>query len=97
MCSDLHANEVALQQRAWNGPRWRAQHGLKRDGTSICAAIALDPARTLESVRKACTMGGFGVGFERTVVLLRLITSDLAGLESRAQARRRAAERIPPR
>ena len=85
---DLHANEVAFQQRGWDGRGWRTQHALKREGTSIYAAIALDTARTLESVRKAYSLDGFGVGFERTVVPLRLITSDVAGLESRAQARR---------
>ena len=85
---DLHANQVAFQQRGWDGRGWRTQHALKREGTSIYAAIALDTPRTLESVRKAYSLDGLGVGFERTVVPLRLITSDLAGLESRAQARR---------
>ncbi len=85
---DLHANEVAFQQRGWDGQGWRSQHALKREGTSIYAAISLDTTRTLESVRKAYSLDGLGVGFERTVVPLRLITSDMAGLESRAQARR---------
>lgn len=85
---DLHANEVAFQQRDWDGQGWQPQRALKREGTSVYVALALDTPRTLEAVRKAYSLDGLGVGFERTVVPLRLIASDLAGLESRAQARR---------
>jgi anti-sigma regulatory factor (Ser/Thr protein kinase) len=85
---DLHANAVAFQHRAWDAQGWLPQRALKREGTSVYAAFALDTPRTLDAVRKAYSLDGFGVDFERTVVPLRLVTSDLAGLESRAQARR---------
>lgn len=88
---DLHANEAAFQQRAWDGLGWQAQRALKHSGTSVYASIALDTPRTLESVRKACSLDGAGLAFERTIVPLRLLASASAGLESRAQARRVAA------
>jgi len=88
---DLHANEQAFQRREWEGATWLPGRALKRQGTSVYAAIALDTRRTLESVLTAYSVDGSGVGFDRTVVPLRLITSTLAGLESRAQARRVAA------
>jgi len=85
---DLHANEVSFQRRDWDASGWLPGRPMKRQGTSIYAAIALDTRRTLESVLSAYSLDGTGCGFERTVVPLRLITSTLAGLESRAQARR---------
>jgi len=88
---DLHANELAFQQRGWDAAGWRPGRALKRRGTSIYAAIALDTTRTLESVLNAWSLDGLGVGFDRTVVPVRLMTSDTVGLESRAQARRVAA------
>ena len=88
---DLHANDVAFQHREWDGNGWMPGRSLKRRGTSAYAAIALDTTRTLESVLHAHSLDGAGYGFERTVVPLRLITSTLAGLESRAQARRVAS------
>jgi len=42
-------------------------------------------------VLNAWSLDGLGVGFDRTVVPVRLMTSDTVGLESRAQARRVAA------
>lgn len=88
---DLHANELAFQQRGWDAAGWRPGRALKRRGTSIYAAISLDTSRTLESVLNAWSLDGLGVGFDRTVVPVRLMTSDSVGLESRAQARRVAA------
>jgi anti-sigma regulatory factor (Ser/Thr protein kinase) len=88
---DLHANDVAFQRREWDGTGWSPGRAMKHQGTSVYAAIALDTTRTLESVLNAYSADGAGVGFERTVVPLRLITSTLAGLESRAQARRVAS------
>lgn len=88
---DLHANQVAFQQRDWDGAGWRPGRALQRRGTSIYASIALDTTRTLESVLNRWSLDGLGYGFERTVVPVRLMTSDQVGLESRAQARRVAA------
>jgi anti-sigma regulatory factor (Ser/Thr protein kinase) len=94
---DLHANHVAYQHcssggREFGERSWRVQpRTLRHPGTSVYAAFALDTPRTLDAVRKAHSLDGQGLDFERTVVPLRLITSPLAGLESRAQARRVAA------
>lgn len=88
---DLHANDTAFQHREWEGDGWRPGRALKHQGTSVYAAIALDTNRTLESVLHAHSLDGKGFGFERTVVPLRLMASPLAGLDSRAQARRVAA------
>jgi len=88
---DLHANESAFQKRAWEGQGWRLQRALKHEGTSVYASFALDTARTLEAVRRAHSVDGAGLGLDRTVVPLRVITSPVTGLESRAQARRVAA------
>ena len=85
---DLHANASAFQHRDWEGSGWRPGRALKHQGTSVYAAIALDTTRTLESVLQAHSLDGAGFGFERTVVPLRLLATPLAGLDSRAQARR---------
>ena len=88
---DLHANDTAFQHREWEGHGWHPGRALKHQGTSVYAAIALDTTRTLDSVLHAHSLNGTGFGFERTVVPLRLMASPLAGLDSRAQARRVAA------
>ncbi|MBS0447074.1 MAG: DUF4325 domain-containing protein [Proteobacteria bacterium] len=85
---DLHANATAFQQLAWDDRGWRPRRALKHGGTSVFASFALDTPRTLEAVRKAWSLDGLSVTLERTVVPLRLLTSDNVGLESRAQARR---------
>ena len=89
---DLHANDAAFQQRAWDERGWHPQRALRHAGTSVYAAFALDTPRTLEGVRQAYSAcrddDPFGVAFSRTTVPLRLITSTSEGLESRAQARR---------
>ena len=87
---DLHANDAAFQQRAWDERGWHPQRALRHAGTSVYAAFALDTPRTLDGVRSAYSVGAdpFGVEFSRTTVPLRLITSAIEGLESRAQARR---------
>lgn len=90
---DVHANDVAFQQRDWESAGWRPGRALKRQGTSIYAAISLDTSRTLESVLNAWSLDGLGLGFDRTVVPMRLMTSESVGLESRAQARR-VAQRL---
>ena len=82
---------MAFQRREWDADGWSPGRAMKRQGTSVYAAIALDTTRTLDSVLNAYSADGAGFGFERTVVPLRLITSTLAGLESRAQARRVAS------
>lgn len=88
---DLHANAQAFQQRRWQPHAWTAGRALPHRGTSIYVAIALDTTRTLDEVLAAYSLDGITPGFERTVVPLRLITSETAGLESRAQARRVAS------
>lgn len=88
---DLHANAQAFQQRHWQPHAWTAGTALAHRGTSIYVAIALDTPRTLDAVLNAYSLDGATLGFERTVVPLRLITSEAAGLESRAQARRVAS------
>jgi anti-sigma regulatory factor (Ser/Thr protein kinase) len=88
---DLHANKHAFQRREWDRSGWLPGHALKREGTSVYAAIALDTTRTLDQVLGEHSIDGRGADFDRTVVPLRLITSKLNGLESRAQARRVAA------
>jgi anti-sigma regulatory factor (Ser/Thr protein kinase) len=85
---DLHANQQAFQRRGWDGGRWQPQRALEHRGTSVYVAIALDTPRTLESVLCDGSVDGSGAAFDRTVVPLRLLVSPLAGLESRAQARR---------
>lgn len=84
---DLHANTVAFRQRACDDRGWQPQaRALRGTGTTVYAAFALDTTRTLEAVRgRHCSDG---VAFDRTVVPLRVITSERIGLESRAQARR---------
>jgi anti-sigma regulatory factor (Ser/Thr protein kinase) len=88
---DLHANEHAFQRREWDRCGWLPGNALKRQGTSVYAAIALDTTRTLDQVLGEHSVDGRGMDFDRTIVPLRLITSNLSGLESRAQARRVAA------
>jgi anti-sigma regulatory factor (Ser/Thr protein kinase) len=85
---DLRANDAAFQQRGWDDKGWQPQRGLSQTGTSAYAAFALDTPRTLDGVRQAHSMDGLGADFERTQVPLRLMTSSIEGLESRAQARR---------
>jgi anti-sigma regulatory factor (Ser/Thr protein kinase) len=85
---DLHANAAAFQRRDWDRTGWKPGKPLKRQGTSVYFGLALDTPRTLESVLRAHSLDGQGFDFERTIVPLRLVASDVAGLESRAQARR---------
>lgn len=89
---DLHANEQAFQQRAWQCDQWW-QRGRPacRVGTSVYVAICVDTERRLDEVLQRYSLSGTGYGFERTVVPLRLLTDAQAGLEARAQARRVSA------
>ena len=88
---DLHANGVAFQHCGWESSGWRPGRAVKHMGTSVYAAIALDTQRTLDNVLQAHSLDGESYGFERTVVPLRLMSSALAGLDSRAQAKRVAS------
>jgi anti-sigma regulatory factor (Ser/Thr protein kinase) len=88
---DLHANGTAYQRRAWDATGWRPGKALPRQGTSIYLAISLDTTRTLEQVLGAWSLDGSGIGFERTVISLRLLAGSGQALDSRAQARRVAA------
>lgn len=85
---DLHANDTAFQRRAWDMGGWQEGRSIKHQGTSVYAAIALDTKRTLESTLHEYSLSGTGYGFERTVISMRMLASSMAGLESRAQARR---------
>ena len=86
---DLQANATAYQQRGWDHTSsLRDRPG--RRGTSVFIGIALDTRRTLDEVLRAHSLDGEGYGFERTVVPMRLLATQSAGLESRAQARRAA-------
>jgi anti-sigma regulatory factor (Ser/Thr protein kinase) len=85
---DLHANETAFQYRGWDRRSWFKGKPTARQGTSIYMGIALDTARTLDSVLRAHSLDGDGYGFDRTVVPLQLMVGGATGLESRAQAKR---------
>jgi anti-sigma regulatory factor (Ser/Thr protein kinase) len=86
---DLHANTVVYQHTHWSRQDWLRRHPLQRPGTSIFASIALDSARTVDEVYRAHSTSDSTLGFDRTVVPLRL-AADAQGtpLESRSQARR---------
>ena len=88
---DLHANGTAYQRRAWDSSGWRPGKALPRQGTSIYLAIALDTTRTLEQVLQAWSIDGSGIGFDRTIISLRLLAGAGQALDSRAQARRVSA------
>jgi anti-sigma regulatory factor (Ser/Thr protein kinase) len=85
---DLHANASAFQHRSWEPHQWHASRALPRQGTSVYVAISLQTRRTLDEVLRAYSGDGLSLGFERTVVPLRLMAGELHGLASRAQARR---------
>ncbi|HEV8314335.1 MAG TPA: DUF4325 domain-containing protein [Burkholderiaceae bacterium] len=86
---DLQANATAYQLRGWD-PASSLRDRPGRRGTSVFIGIALDTRRTLDDVLRAHSFDGAGYGFERTVVPMRLLATQNAGLESRAQARRAA-------
>jgi anti-sigma regulatory factor (Ser/Thr protein kinase) len=88
---DLHANNVAFQQREWQREQWQQGRPACRRGSSVYVAICLDTTRTLASVLHRYSADGEGYGFDRTVVPLRLITGAQVALDSRAQARRVAS------
>jgi anti-sigma regulatory factor (Ser/Thr protein kinase) len=88
---DLHANHHAFQFRGWDRRRWHAGRPLAHEGTSVYLAIALDTERTLDGVRRAHSHDGAGYAFDSTQIALGLISSRVAGLESRAQAKRVAS------
>ncbi len=85
---DLHANDRAFQQRQWQPDQWHAVRTACRVGTSVYVAISLDTPRTLDEVMRRASLDGNGLGFERTVVPLRLAAGSGSVLESRALARR---------
>lgn len=88
---DLHANAFAFQQRQWQPDQWRSVRSACRAGTSVYVAISLDTERTLDEVMRRASIDGRGLGFERTVVPVRLVAGTDAVLESRALARRVAS------
>jgi hypothetical protein len=51
----------------------------------------LDTTRTLEQVLQAWSIDGSGIGFDRTIISLRLLAGAGQALDSRAQARRVSA------
>jgi len=88
---DLHANDTAYQQRQWDSAGSLRGRPACKQGTSVFVSISLDTTRTLDEVLRAYSLDGAGYGFERTVLPLRLLTTPVTWLESRAQARRAAA------
>lgn len=93
---DLRANAAAFQRREWATASWQGmpvQAALAdRPGTSVYLAIALDTARTLDSVQRAQSADACSLAFDRTRVPLRLVASGaMPALASRADARRVAA------
>ena len=88
---DLHANDVAFQQRDWQRQQWQRRRPACRRGSSVYVAICMDTTRTLDDVLRRYSLDGEGYGFDRTVVPLRLISSPQVALASRAQARRVAS------
>ena len=86
---DLHANTVVYQHTHWSRQDWLRKHPLQRPGTSIFASIALDSPRTVDEVYRAHSASDTALGFDRTVVPLRLaLEAQGTPLESRSQARR---------
>jgi len=88
---DLHANQLAFQFRGWDRRSWYVAKPMKREGTTVYVAIALDTDRTLDAVLKAHSSDGAGYAFETTQVPLGLIIGGATSLESRAQAKRVAS------
>lgn len=90
---DLHANAADFQRLVGeafgrDSGGWKAGRPMTRRGTSAYFGLALDTPCMMDAVLKAHSLDGHGFAFERTVVPSRLVASDLAGLEPRAQARR---------
>jgi anti-sigma regulatory factor (Ser/Thr protein kinase) len=93
---DVHANSAGFQHRAWCDEFWRPARALPRAGTSVYLAIALDTARTLDTVLRSRSLNGNGYGLDSTEVPLALLAppGGHALLLSRADARRVTA-RLP--
>jgi anti-sigma regulatory factor (Ser/Thr protein kinase) len=89
---DIHTAEAAFQYRPWSALPWKGAKPATGGGTSVYLAIALDSTRTLDSVLRAHSASGEGLGFERTRVPLHLL-ADSGTLASRAEARR-VAQRL---
>jgi anti-sigma regulatory factor (Ser/Thr protein kinase) len=85
---DLHANQVAFQQRGWAPNDWARGRAVKPSGSSIYLAIALDTTRTLDQVLRSASVDSAGYGIEHVHLPLRLLTTDQVGLASRSQARK---------
>lgn len=87
---DLHANAVAYQHREWQPRQWVRGRAMRDSGSgsAIYLAIRLDTERRLDQVLRSASLDGEGYGIECTQIPLRLLTSDIVALESRAQARR---------
>lgn len=85
---DLHANAVAYQHREWQPQQWVRGRAVREVGSAIYLAIRLDTERRLDEVLRSASLDGEGYDLERAQIPLRLLTSELVALESRAQARR---------
>jgi anti-sigma regulatory factor (Ser/Thr protein kinase) len=85
---DLHANQVAFQQRDWAPHHWARGRAVKPSGSSIYLAIALDTPRTLDQVLRSASLDSAGYGIEQIHLPLRLLTSEQVSLASRSQARK---------
>jgi hypothetical protein len=69
-----------------------------RQGTSVYLAIALDTARTLDSVLRAHSLDGDGYAFDRTVVPLQLLAAPgWRSIRARRPSAWRAAAALSPR
>ena len=88
---NLHANAAAFQLRGLGRPAWVRAKPIERQGTSVYMAIELDTERTLDGVLQAHSRDAGARDFDRTVVPLRLLVDERAGLESRALAKRVAS------
>lgn len=88
---DLHADNLAFQQRDGQSEQWQPGGPACRRGSAVYLAICLDTPRSLAAVLRRYSLDGEGCGFDRTAVLLRLISSPQVALASRSQARRLAS------
>lgn len=85
---DVHANRNGYQHRALDGRGWLRARAAADRGTTVFVGIALDSPRTLDGVMRSASIDGASYAQERTCVPLRLLVTDGAALDSRAQARR---------
>jgi len=85
---DVHANRNGYQHRGQDGRGWLRARAAADRGTTVFVGIALDSTRTLDEVMRSASAEGASYALDRTCVPLRLLVTDGAALDSRAQARR---------